>query len=86
MKVKTLLIAAVSALTKEKNPNCPSNDPEFLCNADCENLYIECVIQCDADISCISSCNRDSLKCNEQASSFAVFKPIRITMILVSLS
>ena len=70
MKVKTLLIAAVSALTKEKNPNCPSNDPEFLCNADCENLYIECVIQCNSDISCISSCNRDSLKCNEQASSF----------------
>ena len=75
MKVKTLFIAAVSAssLTKEKNPDCPTNDPEFLCNADCENLYIECVIQCDADISCISSCNRDSLKCNEQASGFVVF-------------
>ena len=60
-----LFLLAVSAAFAGKNPNCnpASDNPEFACTADCENLYIECVMGCSTDPSCISSCNRESMAC-----------------------
>ena len=67
MLLKSVFLSIATAnLSRDKNPDCSSDNPEFACTADCENLYIECVIGCSTDPSCISSCNRESMQCNQQ--------------------
>lgn len=47
---------------REMNPLCKSTTAAKLCNDECTNKQIECIISCSHDTPCITDCNREQVK------------------------
>ena len=43
------------------------------CLAECEAKLTECLIECNSDISCTSSCNREYAQCEHRGRQFWLF-------------
>merc|ERR1712131_98621 len=62
MKLLSLVLSLVFAA---KNEECPANSEGAAerCESACQDSYIECVIECGEDITCISDCTRADFEC-----------------------
>ena len=68
-----LLAAFITRYLQSSFENILSQLARETCLAECEAKLTECLIECNSDISCTSSCNREYAQCEHRGRQFWFF-------------